>query len=481
MATYGFRIDVEGNAVKQIQAIEGAIDGLNRKQKKQDREKAFGGMGAGLGKLAVVFAGLSVGKFFYDTATGLEQTAMSLEVMLGSAEKAKKMMGELKQFADLSPLDDKTVYDGAKLLMNYGIEAEKVKETIGMLGDIAGADAVKFDRLALAFGQVKSNGMLMGDDLRQMTEAGFNPLLTMSGGDVEKYRQLRKEMSKGNISFDMMEEAFRKETSEGGKFFKMTETQAASVGGKVSTMIGGIQNEIFNLFNELKPTILKVVEGLTVAIKPLFEIISYVFTSIGDIFTIITGSDDATDRLAKMKAAFDGIAVAVRFIVASLKQVVELVAYILELVWSLLSFDWGKIPERTAKFTERMTRFGNEAYGIDTKGKSTANANPWFMSGLPGQLQPNYVMANGGASPLAGVPPKNQRFEDELKKNVKTTAALTSSGGLGSQKQINIKIENVMQVNAEAMDAGTWQSSATSAAEEILRIINNAAYGQGVM
>ncbi len=48
------------------------------------------------------------------------------------------------------------------------------------LGDVAAGDREKFHRLSLAFGQTQAKGRLMGQEVLQMTEAGFDPLQQIS-------------------------------------------------------------------------------------------------------------------------------------------------------------------------------------------------------------------------------------------------------------------------------------------------------------
>jgi tape measure domain-containing protein len=177
-------------------------------------------------------------------AADAEQTQIAFEVMLGSAEKARTILGDLKGYADKSPFDVAGVNEAAKKLMNYGIVGADVLPTMKMLGDVASGDMDKFDRLSTAFGQMSSAGRLMGQDLVQFINAGFNPLQEISKKTGESMAALKKRMEDGGVSSAEVANAFKDATSEGGRFFGMTERQSKTAAGKFSTMKDGIASAL---------------------------------------------------------------------------------------------------------------------------------------------------------------------------------------------------------------------------------------------
>ena len=168
-------------------------------------------------------------------AADAEQTAVSFEVMLGSAERARDMLGQLKAYADKSPFSGADTNNFAKMLLNYGVSGEKILPTIRMLGDVAAGDKEKFEGLARAFGQMSSTGRLMGQDLNQFINAGFNPLQEIAAKTGESMAALKKRMEDGGIASDEVAQAFVRATSEGGRFYGMTERQSRTLAGQWST------------------------------------------------------------------------------------------------------------------------------------------------------------------------------------------------------------------------------------------------------
>ena len=85
--------------------------------------------------------------------------------------------------------------------MSFGLQSEKVVPTLKMLGDIAGADQNKLNGLALVFGQIQSTGRLMGQDLLQLINQGFNPLTEISKQTGMSVADLKKAMAANGIPY----------------------------------------------------------------------------------------------------------------------------------------------------------------------------------------------------------------------------------------------------------------------------------------
>ena len=103
-------------------------------------------------------------------------------------------------------------------------------------------NADKFNSLVLAFSQMRSTGKLMGQDLLQMINAGFNPLAVISEQTGKSIGALKDDMAAGAISADMITKAFMDATSEGGKFYGMLETQSRGVEGQLSNLEGAFED-----------------------------------------------------------------------------------------------------------------------------------------------------------------------------------------------------------------------------------------------
>jgi tape measure domain-containing protein len=171
----------------------------------------------------------------------LEMTNVSFEVLLGNAERARKMITGINDFAAKTPFEQRGLMDAAKMMLSFNIAQEKIMPNLKMIGDIAMGDANKMNSLTLAYSQMSSAGKLMGQDLLQMINAGFNPLQEIARTTGKSMAVLKKEMSEGKIPVEMVEAAFRSATMEGGKFFGMMEKMSQKAGGKLSTVLGTLK------------------------------------------------------------------------------------------------------------------------------------------------------------------------------------------------------------------------------------------------
>lgn len=180
-------------------------------------------------------------------AADIEKVQAEFGVMLSSGERAKELIADLKRVGAETPLQFKDLAKNARILLQYGSNVEDVIDQLIMLGDVVGGDRNRFDFMTFAFAQMQSAGKLMGQELRQMTNAGFNPLEQMAKKTGLTMIQLRKEMEMGTISSEDVTDAFRKATSQGGRFFKNMATQAKTFHGRVSTM----RDEIFMMMEAM--------------------------------------------------------------------------------------------------------------------------------------------------------------------------------------------------------------------------------------
>jgi tape measure domain-containing protein len=177
-----------------------------------------------------------LGTALFNSAAQMEQISVSFEVFTGSAETAKNMLAQLKDQALKSPMQFQDITKGAQTLLGYGLTAEQVIPITRMLGDISGGNADKFGRLALAFGQVNAAGRLMGQETRQMINAGFNPLQSISEKTGESMASLSKRMKDGQISVQEVADAFKYATSEGGRFFGNADKQSQTLQGQLNKL-----------------------------------------------------------------------------------------------------------------------------------------------------------------------------------------------------------------------------------------------------
>lgn len=164
----------------------------------------------------------------------LEMNEVALTTMLGSAEKAQKMLQDMSDFAAKTPFTLRGVRRSGKMLIGMGIEAEKLIPTMKMLGDVASGTGADFARIAHNFGQVKTRTKLTGQELRDFALNGI-PLIKELAKNMGVSEQAVQDMtSDGTIKFAEVEKAFQTMSGEGGQFFDLMIKQSKTLPGLFS-------------------------------------------------------------------------------------------------------------------------------------------------------------------------------------------------------------------------------------------------------
>lgn len=178
-----------------------------------------------------------------EKSSNAEQNIMALETLLGTEEKAKKMYEDIRLFGLNTPYKAPNMLDSSKQMLAYGIKEENIMNDIRRIGEVAMGNQAKFDSLSYVYAQTQSAGKLNGQDLRQYTEAGFNPLKVLAEEAGTTLQAMRDKMSAGLISAEDVTRAFEIATSEGGQFYGAMAKQMETYAGKLS-MLNDIKGEI---------------------------------------------------------------------------------------------------------------------------------------------------------------------------------------------------------------------------------------------
>jgi tape measure domain-containing protein len=196
----------------------------------------------------------------------LQAMESSFDVLL-SGKGVPGFIAALKEFAVDSPLSLTGVTNAAQTLLGFNVEAGRVIPIIRQLGDVSMGNEEKFKSLALAYAQVHSTGKLMGQDLLQMINAGFNPLTVIAEKTGKSVGALKEEMAAGAVSAEMVADAFAVATSEGGKFYGMTEKQAEGIRGLRAQYEGAVQEALNSIGDSNKEIIAGSYKAATLVVQ----------------------------------------------------------------------------------------------------------------------------------------------------------------------------------------------------------------------
>lgn len=245
---YGVTLD---NSQLRVDAQESKrlLQGIGTQAKKEgdDIDASMKKIGQAM---AGVFAVSQLKDFVKQVATvrgEFQQLEIAFSTMLGSKAESDKLMSQLIQTAVITPFGMNEVANGAKQLLAYGLEADKVNETLIRLGDIAAGLSIPINDLAYLYGTTMVQGRMYTQDLNQFLGRGIpltEELAKQFGVTSAKVKDL---VTEGKVGFPEVEKAIISMTSEGGKFGGLMEAQSKSITGQISNL----EDAIEQMFNEL--------------------------------------------------------------------------------------------------------------------------------------------------------------------------------------------------------------------------------------
>lgn len=274
---------------------------------------AKGGLSVLAGAIGSVTAALGAGAVAglkYNASIETYQT--SFEVMTGSAEKAAEVVERLKKVGAETPFELPDLADTTQLLMNYGLTADEAMDKMMMLGDISQGSADKMSRIAMAYGQMSSAGKVQLEDVKQMIEAGFNPLQEISESTGESMESLYDRISKGTLSVDEITASMERATSEGGKYYQSMQKQSQTFSGMISTLKDNAQQLLGDVVQPISDSM---VSTLLPAAIDAIDQMAKAFETEGTDGLIKAGSQILVDLLTGMAQKLpDVIEIAVQII-----------------------------------------------------------------------------------------------------------------------------------------------------------------------
>ena len=190
----------------------------------------------GAAALGVGFSATQLIKDIIQIRGEFQQLEIAFETMLGSKVKAETLMSQLTQTAAKTPFDLQGIANGTKQLLAYGIEAEKVNDTLVRLGNIASGLSLNLNDLVWLYGTTMTQGRLFTQDLRQFMGRGIplaEELAEQFGVTTDKVGEL---VTAGKVGFPEVQKAIEAMTNEGGKFYNLMEKQSSSLTGQISNL-----------------------------------------------------------------------------------------------------------------------------------------------------------------------------------------------------------------------------------------------------
>lgn len=294
----------------------------------------LGGIAVGLAGINSVAGTLQEG---FDKVTSIEDTTASLGILMGSAEEATKVMGELEESNQKTPYSFDAWAGAGKNLIAFGVEADKTAGIVTALGEAASASGKgeeALNSMADAFGKAAASGKISMDTINSLSQGGVQGLTILANEFGVTTDEMQKMISSGQVSAEEGIDALTKgirEGSEGiagdvasmsGVMGKMAETTS----GRLTNMKAAFNNAAKSVLEELNPLIGAAAEKITdwtYAGIDLFK--TYMVPAIQD------GVDAAKNVMETIKPALEVTRDVLKSVVGWLKDAAE---------WILKNKDW---------------------------------------------------------------------------------------------------------------------------------------------
>lgn len=289
----------------EIHRLEGqmsrmqTLNGSWFKSKFSDAMNSLPGAGFITNPLVAIGAGLAV-----SVKKGMENELQRTNIttlMGGDSKASDALFGKISKYGKETVYDKAGLIDSQRTMMSFGLSSDFAFNKLKQIGDIAMGDKNRMQSLSLAFSQATSTGKLMGQDLLQMINAGFNPLNVISEKTGESMESLKDRMSKGQISAQELAKSFEWATEKGGLFYKGAEEAGNTLTGRMNKMMDSLSEMAISIYGALEPLL-----------KPLVSLATSVFEMIGSgVDKFITGFKEGNPIILATTAAIAGLAVGI--------------------------------------------------------------------------------------------------------------------------------------------------------------------------
>ena len=168
--------------------------------------------------------------------TEIESIKTQLGIVFSSQTQANAAFGEISEYAVHSPFGIQQTSELAVLLKQSGVYASDLMDTLRMLGDTAGGNMEKMKRIANNYAQIVSIGKASMLDMRQFAYAGIPIFEAVSEELKVSQSELRKMISDGKVTSDIIEKVFKNLTGINGIFENATEVGAKTLKARLQNL-----------------------------------------------------------------------------------------------------------------------------------------------------------------------------------------------------------------------------------------------------
>ena len=321
--TVGAQIDTS-EAEKGVQGLTGELgDALNKSAGQVSgasgaMQLALNAVSVAAGNMLTRVAEAAAGTVREMVSTGLEfnrqmeNYQLAFENLLGSAEAANAALDAIKADAASTPFDVAGLVSANRLLISTGQSAEEAREVINALGNAVSASGGGNDelqRMAANLQQIANVGEAAAIDVKQFAYAGID----IYGLLADYTGKTREEVQGLTISYDLLAEALKAASAEGGRYAGAMEAYSQTLQGQMDTLADnatqalglvteGVHNALIPIVGDLAATLdeftasvdwdawsLEVQQAVTGAYSVIKTLIDFLLQNGKEVISLITG------------------------------------------------------------------------------------------------------------------------------------------------------------------------------------------------
>jgi tape measure domain-containing protein len=245
----------------------------------------------------------AIGFMAIKTASANESAAISFELLLGSAEKAKDFFGELQRFAAATPFELPQLRDAASRLLAVGTAVKDIIPLLTALGDATagmGTGAEGIARAVTALTQMQQKTKVTAEEMMQLTEAGLPAWATLAAFLKVDVATAMKMVERRTVDATAMFQALEQKAGPSmQRLSGMMERQSHTLEGVWSTFKDNAGQALAKFAEPLLPGLIKIIGRLGEITPKILDKIRDMVRQVGQIF----GSSDVGDKIfASLKA-----------------------------------------------------------------------------------------------------------------------------------------------------------------------------------
>lgn len=193
-----------------------------------------------------------------------ENLQIAFRAIIGDAQRADKLLTDLRQFSAATPFTGTQVQSASQKLLTV-VSPDEIVNTLRRIGEVASGTKSDLSELTTIYQQVLSKGKFQAEEMLQFAERGIpiqKALAEVLGVQVSEVAKLGSE---GKIAGEAVVAAFKRMADAGGQFNGIMEKQSRTVTGLASTMQDGFEASLKTVYDKLNPALLAVLGSINSA------------------------------------------------------------------------------------------------------------------------------------------------------------------------------------------------------------------------